>query len=134
MKIHHLGYAVASIEKALPSFEALGFQSEGDVVDDEGRDIRILFVKNGPLRMELVAPLRSGSPVDAVLKRNGAMPYHVCYEVADMNGAVDALVKSGYKVVCKAAPAPAINGRNVVFLFSLQAGLVELLENVEGDL
>ena len=42
MKIDHIGYAVKRIDKAVESFELLGFMF-GDIVDDLERNVRIRF-------------------------------------------------------------------------------------------
>ena len=57
MKIHHLGYAVSSIEKSIPVFEILGWKTSGDTTDDVPRKVRIAFLEKEGQLLELVAPL-----------------------------------------------------------------------------
>lgn len=128
MNVHHVGYAVRSIEKAVPIFEALGFDVNGAVVDDEGRNVRIVFMQNMGVTIELVAPLHSPSPIDAILAKSGAAPYHICYEVECLREAVVTLTKQGFKPFTAESPAPAIEGCAVVFLYNPVVGVIELVE------
>ena len=41
MKIHHIGYLVDNIERALSEFEKLGFSRIGETVEDPMREIFI---------------------------------------------------------------------------------------------
>ncbi len=47
MKIHHIGYAVKNIEKSREVFLQLGYQNEGDIVVDDARNVKILFMVCG---------------------------------------------------------------------------------------
>lgn len=128
MNIHHIGYAVASVEKSRSSFEAMGYVAEGDCTDDAFRKVRILFMTQGSYRIELIAPLEAGSPVDKIVRQNGPTPYHLCYEVENIDLSLPELKKNGFKPITGADPAPAIGGRRVMFLMSLRQGLIELVE------
>ena len=46
LRIHHIGYAVSSIEKSIQKFEVLGYEAIGEVVDDVSRKVRIVFLEN----------------------------------------------------------------------------------------
>ena len=129
MRIHHIGYAVSDIESSMQVFLALGYRCEGSIVHDEARRVSILFMVNGQYRIELVAPSDDKSPVTELLKRNGAAPYHICYEVNDIDESMGDLKQAGFKPLVRKSPAVAIDGRNVIFLFHLKYGLMELLEN-----
>ena len=127
MKVHHIGYAVKKLEKAAEIFEGLGYIG-GDITEDEIRNIKIMFMENGHERVELVAPNGESTPVDGVLKNNGPTPYHICYEVPDMENAVSELKTKGWMVIKEAEPAPAIGGATVVFLYNRHIGMIELVE------
>lgn len=72
MKIHHIGYAVKSIEKSRKDFQALGYREEGNLVFDQKRNVAILFLTNGSVRVELVEAGNPAepSPVDNWLKNS----------------------------------------------------------------
>lgn len=130
MEIHHVAYAVSNIEKALAVFETLGCDIESPLVEDMQRDVAIQFITFGGYRIELVAPLSDDAPVSPYLKNNkgAGCPYHICYEVDSISESVDELKKSGLMKISNIAPAPAIDGRDVVFLYNRKIGLIELVE------
>lgn len=127
MKVHHVGYAVKKLEKAVEAFERLGYIS-GDITEDTSRNIRIVFMENGHERVELVTPNGVSTPVDGVLKNSGPTPYHICYEVSDMPAAVNELKANGWMVIKEPTPAPAIGDALVTFLYNWHVGMIELVE------
>lgn len=134
MRLHHLAYAVEDIDKAADKFGLLGFVRDGEVVDDESRGVKIVFMelKEGalPTRIELVAPLHKDSPVAGRLEdsKGVSVPYHLCFEVDELEEACRALMEEGFLPISKALPAPAIRDAPVQFFFSGDAGLIELVE------
>ena len=132
-KIHHLGYAVNSIEKSMPVFETLGWRISGGITEDIPRKVRIVFMEKDGHRLELVAPLGDDSPVHQALKQNKGVPtpYHICYEVESLAAARAELKKKGFMPFILAAPAPAIDNRHVEWFFALNLGIIELVEQVQ---
>lgn len=128
MKVHHIGYAVMDIDKAASVFEKLGYFG-GAVIEDELRKVKIRFMQNASECVELVAPLTEDAPVKTTLKNmRGATPYHICYSTEDIGTECSILRKQGWVLTAKPAPAPAIEGRNVAFLYHKDIGLIELVE------
>ena len=131
MRLHHIAYAVRDIESAEESFRALGYSPENRLFADEVRRVLIRFLTNKDgERVELVAPLDDASPVTKRLEdsRGVAHPYHLCFEVRDIGESVEKLRLRGFMRISSVAPAPAIDGKNVVFLMSKAGGLIELVE------
>lgn len=130
MELHHIAYAVNSIEAAEEGFAALGYSRASGVVDDVERKVTIMFLEDekGSL-IELVAPLTADSPVSALLKKNGNTTtiYHLCFVVDSVEDGVKELQKNGFVRISGVGPAPAIDGRDVVFMFSRKTGLIELV-------
>lgn len=129
MKIDHVGYAVRSVDEAVESMKALGFDVVGSVFDDVKRNVRILFVCNGPYRVELIAPLDLSrpSPVDGILRKKSAGPYHFCYEVECLKRSVEKLQILGGVIIEPPSWAGALES-NVAFLFDRTLGVIELVE------
>ncbi len=128
MRVDHIGYAVKNIDKARKSMEALGYSFEATVEDTE-RNVYIAFGELDGYRVELVAPISEGCPVDMFLSKIGPTPYHICYKSADIEGDIETLKKSRFKVSIPLAPAVAFNNKRVVFLYSLSVGLIEIVED-----
>ena len=127
MTFHHIGIAVNNIEKAQILYEKLGYKMFL-LTNDAVQNVKLCFLDklNSPT-IELVCPIDDKSPVVNILKRNGPMPYHTCYEVADIELEIKKLKKGGYIQVSKTAPAIAFNNRLVCFLYNKNIGLIELL-------
>ena len=130
MRIDHIGYAVKRIDRAMSSFEKLGYVFE-PAIDDTDRNVKLAFgVKDG-YRIELVAPLdkKQESPVDQYLSNAVGTPYHICYESDRFDDVVEELKAQGFKVVIEPRPAVAFGGRRVVFMMNIGFGLMEIVEN-----
>ncbi len=127
MKVHHIGYAVKKIEKAAEVFKSLGYTC-GEVKEDTLRSIKIMFAENGTERVELVAPIGSDTPVSGILKGSGPAPYHICYEVGDIEKSIEELSADGWMLVHAPLEAPAIGGAPVAFLYNRHIGMIELVE------
>ena len=84
---------------------------------------------SGPGRVELLAPLRSDSPVARFLERRGAGMHHLCYRVPDLPAALAEMERQGYQLIDR-EPRAGAGGHRVAFLHprSLGGVLVELVE------
>lgn len=129
MKIDHIGYAVKKIDKAMKSFETLGYIFE-EIVEDFNRNILISFGCKDGYRIELVQPLdrKKESPVDAYLSKVGPTPYHICYISNEFEREIEELKAQGFRVIIEPAKAVAFGGKRVVFMMNLGVGLMEIVE------
>ena len=128
MTIHHIGYLVKKLDRARRTFEALGYGVEQETIRDESRKVDIVFLSKDGYRIELVSPYAPDSVVAGLLARTGNSPYHVCYEVVDLDAEIERLRDARYVVSSEPAPAPACGGARVAFLVHPYLGMVELLE------
>lgn len=127
MKVHHIGYLVKHIERAMASFALLGYAVERDIVYDPDRQVDISFLVNGETRVELIMPKSKTSPLYPLLAHYKNAPYHICYQVPDMDEAVERLRGSGMMMMQPPAPACAIDGNAVAFFIDAQIGILELV-------
>jgi methylmalonyl-CoA/ethylmalonyl-CoA epimerase len=127
LKIHHIGYLVKKIEKAKQSFLSLGYEVEQDTVYDDIRKVDICFLIKDGYRVELVSPLSEDSVVAGLMKKYKNCPYHICYETTDFDADYAALTANGFIAIDEPTPAPALQGRDVVFLNSASIGIIELI-------
>lgn len=81
MNFHHIGYAVKQIDEAFKCFKLLGFSISSDIVEDTSRQVRICFIENKGVIIELIEPMNDKSPISNILSKNGPTPYHICIEV-----------------------------------------------------
>ena len=128
MKIHHIGYLVKNMKKSLEEFLKLGYLVEGDIINDDIRQISIVFLIKDRYRIELVSPQDRGSATGDLLKKIGNSPYHICYEVPCLDEAIVEFEKNGYLLTIEPQIAPAINNKRVAFLYNMHLGMIEILE------
>ncbi|MBQ7429958.1 MAG: VOC family protein [Butyrivibrio sp.] len=128
MNIHHVGYLTKDLNKAQDEFLALGFVVEQEKAYDEHRKINISFIVNGNYRVELIEPVDDSSPMYPLLKRYKNTPYHICYEVYDLEASIAELSTKGYTVMQEPLEAPCIENKRVSFLINSNLGIIELVE------
>jgi methylmalonyl-CoA/ethylmalonyl-CoA epimerase len=139
-KIHHIGYAVQDIEKSTKIFSLLDYKIENKIIDDIERNIKILFIYNSNVNIELIQilDLNKKSPIDFLFKKDfffpgNGIPYHICYSVNNIDKAIDNLnKKSHFLIVQPKAKAIALAENNVIFLLNKDIGIIELLESNGG--
>jgi methylmalonyl-CoA/ethylmalonyl-CoA epimerase len=129
LKIHHLGYAVQDLEASVDEFKRLGYDQRGDTTRDWERKVAIQFMTNGPYLIELIAPLSSDSPVNNILSKVGNSPYHICYEVDNIDAEISRLSGETYILIENTSEALAIGKRKVAFLYHADVGLIELINS-----
>lgn len=136
MSVHHIGYAVADIEKASKIFASLGYVIESPCVNDSNRNVKILLLRNDKTLVELIAILdvEKESPIDFIFKKEFSfpgkgIPYHICYSVDDIDQTIARLKKENFGVIQPRLKAPALDDNDVAFLYHRDIGIIELLQN-----
>jgi FkbH-like protein len=124
MKFHHVGIACKDIkaaEKHIHSVHTIKSASRAIFDPRQNATVQLFELEEGGA-IELV----SGSIVDDLLK-NGATPYHLCYEVTDLHQHIFSLINTNATLVSPPQEAILFDNRKVAFLQTPQ-GLIELLE------
>ena len=124
MELHHLGYACQDIRQCLTYLKsAYRVKSISAVVYDPLQQCEVCLVEViGSPTIELV----SGNPVERFIDQTFNL-YHTCYEVEDLQIAIEQHLQQGSSIISAPKPAILFNNRYVVFL-QTPLGLVELLE------
>lgn len=125
---HHIGYLVKNIDKATVEFTKLGYSIIKEKQYDDYRKVDITFLQLGEYCVELVSPTAEDSVVSGLMNRYKNSPYHICYEVDNLEETAEIVSKNGYVAIDEATPAPAIEGRRVEFFMNRHLGMIELLE------
>ncbi len=129
LTFHHVGIACRDISKSSKFYTLMGYQA-GPATDDPIQHVRVCFLeKDGAPRLELLEPLDEQSPVVRTLSTSGVSPYHICYEVADITAAIEALRGQRFLLVNGPVPACAMGDKQIAFLYQKNTGLIELVEN-----
>lgn len=116
-KLNHVAIVVPDLAAASALYrDTLGATvSEPVPLPDHG--VTTVFVELPNTKIELLHPLGEDSPVAKFLDNNpsGGM-HHVCYEVGDIDGAIEHLVADGARVLGDGKPRTGAHGLPVVFL------------------
>ncbi|OQA94741.1 MAG: hypothetical protein BWY22_02363 [Bacteroidetes bacterium ADurb.Bin217] len=126
-EFHHIGYAVKSIEETAKFFLFLGYTITKTVIDPIQRVHIAFLLKEHTPCIELVQPIDDESPVVSILQKNGVTPYHICYEVEDINEAISEMRKQKFIPLFNPVPALAFDNRLICYFFNKNVGLIELL-------
>jgi len=129
--LHHLGFVVSSISAGGEAFAAtISARWDGKVIHDPVQRVRVAFFypvdPRNPV-FELVEPASETSPVSNFLKKRGGL-HHVCYEVDDLEAALEKAQRAGWGIAGTPAPAVAFDGRRIAWVCSKTRLLIELLE------
>jgi methylmalonyl-CoA/ethylmalonyl-CoA epimerase len=90
--------------------------------------VRVCFVELRPGNLlELVEGVEAASPVAQLIEKTGGGPYHLCFEVPDLDAAIAALRKRGCFRLSR-FELPAHGMRRFAFLLSPDRQLFELCE------
>jgi hypothetical protein len=130
LDFHHLGLAVARPDRAVDLLTGMGY-SIGPSVFDPVQMVRLALCRHPQMPdVEVVTPNDAASPIDRLLRRNGPLFYHVCYQTPSISDALAALEHDGFNVITVSEPKPAIlfGGRDVAFYSVDGFGLIELLQ------
>src|SRR5439155_11564178 len=131
--LDHVGLAVRRIEDRLALYrDVLGLELQGiDQVPGEG--VRVALLPAGRARIELVEPATESSSVRRFLDTRGEGIHHVCFEVDDLDAALERVGRAGLEVV--GTPGrPGAEGSRIAFIHPRATGgvLIELRESGRG--
>ena len=116
-RLNHVAIVVPDLAAAAKLYkEHLGaVVSEPVPLPDHG--VTTVFVELPNSKIELLHPLGEDSPVSRFLSNNpsGGM-HHVCYEVSDIQAAIERLADQGARVLGDGKPRAGAHGLPVVFL------------------
>lgn len=128
--LDHVGIAVHSLDDSLPTFESItGGKGYGrERVESQG--VEVVFVGEGPGRLELLAPTRDDSAVAKFLAKRGPGMHHLCYRVADIRAELARYREAGAQLIDQ-EPRAGAGGHVVAFIHPKSTGGV-LMELVEG--
>jgi methylmalonyl-CoA/ethylmalonyl-CoA epimerase len=129
--LHHVGFAVASIENAIQQFcSSLGARQLTGEIHDPLQRAYVAFIQPSAgdrVQIELVAPADPASPLTAFVERGGGL-HHVCYEVDDLDAQLaDARARKSV-VIRKPKPAVAFEGRRIAWIVTREKLVIEYLE------
>jgi methylmalonyl-CoA/ethylmalonyl-CoA epimerase len=130
-RLHHVGYVVSSITKAVTEYQAaFAVDWDGEIVHDPLQMVRVTFLPANAAdaaTVELVEPAGPRSPVLKFAESGGGI-HHVCYEVNDLKAQIESTQQSGCILVRVPLPAAAFGGRKIAWIKTGAGQLVEFLQ------
>lgn len=126
---HHIGTAVASIDKVKPFYQSMGYTVSDTVIEPVQKVYVAYARKEGFPTVEMLEPLDETSPVLGILKKNGNTPYHMCYAVDNLSDAIAEMHKEGFRPLSKPVPGHGLDDALMVFLYNINYGLIQVMEN-----
>ena len=128
LTFHHIGIACRDIAKTQAFYLQMGYTAS-PIVEDPVQHVRISFLeKDGAPRLELLEPLDEQNPVARTLATVGVTPYHMCYEVENIEATIAELRGQRFLLVNGPVPACAMENKRIAFLYQKNTGLIELVE------
>ena len=126
-RIAHVGIAVPDLEQALAFYrDVLGLTPHAPETADGAAILSLPF---GESEVELLSPNAPDGPIAKFLARRGPGIHHICYRVADLDAALAACRRAGYRLIDE-SPRSGAGGRRIAFVHpKATAGiLLELTE------
>lgn len=135
--LHHVGYAVASIESITGLYRnCFGYEVCSPIIHDPIQTAYVQFLRlpGDHTYLEFVAPDGPNSKLKGAIRKGGGLN-HLCYQVDDIDTATAQLQEAGMRVLSQPVPAAAFPGRRIAWLFGEDGLPVELVEKgVPGEL
>ncbi|MGD0862481.1 MAG: methylmalonyl-CoA epimerase [Candidatus Limnocylindrales bacterium] len=131
-KIHHVAVVVRDLDAALNLYrDELGLAVE-TVMPMPYDHVTIGFLSVGEVKIELVRPDDDTTGAAKFLEAKGEGFHHVCFEVPDIQAALDKLAADGLQVIDRTARKGAEGPVAFVHPKSCHGVLVELIEAPGG--
>lgn len=130
-KIEHIGIAVHSLAEGEALYEKLlgvkPYKRE-EVISEK---VTTSFFRQGPNKIELLAPIGEDGPISKYLAVKGTGIHHIAYAVTDITAEMVRLSKEGFQLLSD-APKIGADNKYVCFLHPKSAGgvLVELCQEI----
>jgi methylmalonyl-CoA/ethylmalonyl-CoA epimerase len=126
-KLDHIGIVVESIQQARLPYEAMGL-NVSHVQDVAGKPVTVAFLPLGESELELLQPNPGDSNIARFLAEHGEGLHHICFEVDDLDAAMQTVRQAGLTFVDQ-APRQGTSGRIIFLEPAFSHGvLIELVE------
>ena len=136
IRLHHLAVVVADIQRSAQVYgQLLGLEPTTAVIHDPEQKVHIQFLSGaalGDCQLELLVPDGEDSPVARTLKKGGG-PNHLCFEVADLDEALQKARQQGCRVICEPIEATAMDSRKIAFVFTPDQQILEFVSATTGN-
>ncbi|KKK33265.1 lactoylglutathione lyase [Mesobacillus campisalis] len=133
-KVDHIGVAVRSLEEALPFYtDVLRLPLLG-IEEVASERVKVAFLKVGEVKIELLEPTSSESPIARFIEKRGEGIHHVALGVDSIQERIDELKDKGIAMI-QDKPKKGAHDALVAFMHPKSTGsvLYELCEKKERE-
>lgn len=128
-RIHHIGIAVRDLDAAIALYREQFGVTEWERISLPERHMNVAVCRIGDTMLEFIMPTSDDAAFAKYLREKGEGMHHIAYEVAEVEGALRTVERSGLRLVDEHA-RPGIHDTCVAFLHpkSTMGVLIELVE------
>ena len=125
--LDHVGVAVRRLDDRLPLYRDLLALAHLETEEVPTEGVRAAFLPAGRTRIELLEPMRDDAALARHLEKRGEGVHHLCFEVEDLDAALERFRVAGHEIVGGGA-RPGAEGSRVAFVHPKRTGgvLIEL--------
>lgn len=130
MKLHHIGFISHDISRTFKVFEDIfGAKKISEPFLDKKQQVNEILVDIGEEIIQIFEPVSETCPAYNFLRKRGEGLHHMCFEVDDIEDAVEDFRKKGVEVLFD--PFDAFDGKRAAFVSPFDTGnlLIELVES-----
>ncbi len=135
-KVDHIGIAVSSIDNVLPFYEDTLGLSLVKIEEVGNQGVKVAFLDSGNIKLELLEPLHSGSPISTFIEKKGEGIHHIAFGVEGIEERIAELRTKGVRMINE-TPKTGAGGAAVAFMHpkSAHGVLYELCDksNIKGE-
>lgn len=130
-KIEHIGIAVNSLEEGEKLYESLLGTPPYKRETVESEKVVTSFFRQGPNKIELLAPIGDDGPISKFLAKKGPGIHHIAYAVTDIRAEMARMTNEGFRLL-NDEPKKGADNKFVCFVHPKSAGgvLVELCQEI----
>lgn len=128
-KIDHVGIAVKSLDDAVETYSALGFEIK-EFEEVEEQKVRVAMLPIGESRIELLEATSDDSAIAKFISSRGEGIHHIAINVENIDEALQKVKNAGLRLIDE-RPRIGAGGKKVAFVHPKSTHGV-LLEFVEG--
>ena len=115
--VKHIAIAVQNIEDAKKVYADIFKLEVSKLRELPKHGVRSVFVSLDNMKIELIEPLGSNSPLSNFLRKNIAGGiHHICFGTKNIERSIEIIKDSGIRVLNNGKPEIGANGKKVVFL------------------
>tara|TARA_B100000315_G_C14052930_1_gene352712 strand:- start:28 stop:441 length:414 start_codon:yes stop_codon:yes gene_type:complete len=132
LRIHRIGVAVRNLDEATKNYVKIFDIKAGDVHYVPEKELRAILLDVGNAKLELIEPMGTEGVIAKFIESHGEGVHHICFEVDDINKALESLSAKGIPLRDK-VPRQGITGKIAFLQEAINGMTIELVEKHGGS-